>query len=165
MYYRSLERLRLKKMTTRKTELELDDYLYIDLPESEDVKEAQKRLNVRFPDAYKEILFIGAGMSPENLEPISSLGRKLGFRCFNHIFLDSDEPHKVNVHALSVWGYGEKLLEFADNGGGVRYCLDYRADQENPPVVVVYAWGDDGDEEAIEKIADNFEQFLEKYIV
>ena len=150
---------------TKRAELILDDYLYIDLPKPSDIEKAEDRLNVKFPPAYSKILLIAAGMSPENLEPVTSSNRKLGFRCFNHIDLDSEESHKVNVNALDTWGYGNRLLEFSDNGGGIRYCLDYRTQNNNPPVVVVYAWGEGGDETAVEKIAENFDTFLEKFIV
>jgi len=148
-----------------KTELIFDDYLYLDLPTPADIAKAEAQLKVKFPPSYTKILLAGAGKSAENQEPVTSSGRALGFRCFNHIDLASDEPHKVNVSALDAWRYGNKLLEIADNGGGTRYCLDYRTEQNNPPVVVVYAWGEGGDEKAVELLADNFEAFIGKFTV
>lgn len=149
-------------MTTIK-DLELEDYLYIDLPNDDDLDLAEGQLGVKFPNTFREVLKAGSGMSTDNINIETSGGYKTGFRCFNHPFLDSDEPHELSVSDMESFGYGDKILAFADNSGGVRYCLDYRKDENNPPVVMFFPTEEDGSESAFLKIADNFDEFLDRY--
>ncbi len=147
-------------------DLKFEDYLGINLPGPADVRKAEHTLGLKFPESYKEILLEGAGRRPLNLQPVSPKGTKLGFRCFYHVAFDhDDDAFLVNVDELEEWGYGDKLLTFSDNGGGVRYCLDYRKDVENPPVVIVMSDSESGDESAVKKIAENFNAFIEIYTV
>ncbi|MEE2002133.1 SMI1/KNR4 family protein [Alkalimonas sp. MEB108] len=145
--------------------LQLEEYLYEDLPSEADINAAEAILKVSFPFTYRQLLLVGAGWSPMNLRVRLKSGYQPGFRCFNHVFLDSDAGHKVNVSELEAWGYGDRLLQFADNGGGVRYCLDYRFKPDDPPVVLVFPSEEDGSEDAVTKIADHFDDFLAKYTV
>ncbi|MGD9366024.1 MAG: SMI1/KNR4 family protein [Desulfobacteraceae bacterium] len=147
-------------------DLRFEDYLDINLPGPADVSKAEQTLGLKFPESYKEILLVGAGKRPVNLQPVSPKGTKLGFRCFYHVAFDhDDDTFLANVDEMEAWGYGDKLLTFSDNGGGVRYCLDYREKVEAPPVVIVLLDSERGVESAVRKIAENFDEFLEKYTV
>lgn len=144
--------------------LELDDYLYLDLPNDQDLSLAEARLGVKFPYLFWEALKIGAGKSIDNLSVQTDSGYKPSFRCLYHPYLDTDEPHALSVEDLAALGYGQKLLVFSDSGG-VRYCLDYRKDERNPPVVLFVPTEEEGSESAISRLADDFEDFLFKYLV
>lgn len=150
--------------------LELAECLHLDLPTGKDVEMAEKALGLRFPTLYCEALLHAAGRRPLNLAPVAPDGTRLGFGCFYHIFMNSDEPHEANVGYMEARGYGQRLLMFADDGESLRYCLDYRfspvdsrLERSEPQVVMVLPAIANGDERAIIPLAESFEEFLDRF--
>jgi len=122
--------------------------------DNRDIDHLEKLTGLTFPDGFKKVLL----------------------RCADSAVLENTfyDPNNKGWHIASFWnyegiygltkefremGFGSKIA-FAHDRGGWSYCLSL--DPEDYNAVYVYRFTDQVPEEAFLKIADSFEEFIDR---
>lgn len=151
-------------------EIEWEDYLYradLALAGEDTLNSLEKRLGFKLPSTLRLMMAEHGGQAPLNLVPAYPNGKPMTMDCLFHAHADdkeypSDSPY-FGYTALKDDGYGEKVS--FSSSGNVYLCLDYNENKANPPVVFIFRDSVAEDPDHKFKLADNFDEFLDKYTV
>jgi cell wall assembly regulator SMI1 len=129
------------------------------------IKQVEQSIGVRFPSDFLEVMRVCQGGTPiermrfDYQHPrIGSVGSGLGI-LLNFIPGDSSNILEVMKDLSYDAQLPEKVIPFADDGGGDMMCLDYRDDPGYPKVV--YWAHEESKDESIFPLARSFTEFLD----
>jgi cell wall assembly regulator SMI1 len=130
------------------------------------INEIERALGVKFPSSFRQVIQSCHGGTPVERrefyyqDPIigkmtSGIGALLTLK-------PDDELDGILETTLNLTGAGRlpnKVIPFAEDGGGDLMCLDYREDPDHPKVV--YWSHEEEEDQSIIPLADSFTEFLD----
>lgn len=132
-----------------------------------DLKKEEQEVGVILPDALKTLIKEHGGQSPENLIPIYPKGKNMTLECIYHAYPDDDEDGgntiSFSTSCLADEDYNNYIV--FSSKGNVFLALDYNVREIDPPVVFIFRDSLPDDPEHRYFLADNFQEFLDKYTV
>lgn len=133
----------------------------------EDLEKEEKEIGFTLPDTLKKMMMEHGGQYPENLIPKYPNGHDMLIDCLYHAFSDDDEDHSYTISSSTSCLADEDYINYVSFGnvGNVFLVLDYNVRKTNPPVVIIMRDSIPEDPDHRHLLADNFDQFLEKYTV
>ncbi|MCP4326681.1 MAG: SMI1/KNR4 family protein [Alteromonadales bacterium] len=132
----------------------------------EDLKKEEQKVGVVLPDALKTLIKEHGGQSPDNLVPIYPNGKRMTIDCIYHAYADDeDDGYTISFKTSCLADDDYNNYVVFSNKGNVFLALDYNVREVDPPVVFIFrdSLPDDPDHQYL--LADNFQDFLDKYTV
>jgi cell wall assembly regulator SMI1 len=137
--------------------------------DDEGIQEIERALGVEFPSSFREIIQSCHGGTPVERREFfyrdPTIGKMAsGLGALLTLNLD-DELSGIleTVHSMTSTGrLPDKVIPFAEDGGGDLICLDYREDPDHPKVV--YWSHEEEPERSIIPLADSFAEFLDELL-
>jgi cell wall assembly regulator SMI1 len=130
------------------------------------VEQLEQALGVTFPHDFRELMKRCHGGSPVEREHFDFYyvgGQHEAGSCLGALLTLYPEDSNGILKTIETLSYDdqlpEKVIPFAEDGGGDMMCLDYRDDPEHP--TVVYWSHEEPKETSISPLADSFTKFLD----
>lgn len=147
-----------------------DDYLYRDDLKTcteERINREEQKVGVILPESLKFLMMKHGGQTAENLIPIYPNGMEMAFVCLYHGYPEDKEAdgYTISFKTSCLVDEGYKNYIVFSNTGNVFLALDYNVREIDPPVVFIFRDSLPDDPEHRYFLADNFQEFLDKYTV
>lgn len=129
------------------------------------INELEEEIGYELPEQLKNMMMSHGGQSPTNLIPKYPNGKDMAIECIYHAYSDDDEYDSYTIpDSLSCLADEDyiNLVPFSDRGN-VFLVLDCNKRVEDPPVAFLFRDFPPNDPRCLHQIADNFDEFLEKY--
>lgn len=133
----------------------------------EDIKKEEDEVGFSFPNTLKKMMMEHGGESPENLIPKYPNGKSMTIECIYHAYGDDKEADTYTISDSTSCLADEDYLNYVpfSHKGNVFLALDYNIREIDPPVVFIFRDSLPDDPDHRHLLADNFDEFLEKYTV
>jgi cell wall assembly regulator SMI1 len=134
----------------------------------ESIEEVEQAFGVKFPDDFWAVMQVCHGGIPVERSDFyfwyPGLGRRgSGIGVLLNFVPDDDYSIlKTTKRLLRNDRIPERVILFAEDGGGDAMCLDYREGDSNPKIV--YWSHEEEKEQSIIPLADSFSEFLDQLI-
>lgn len=137
--------------------------------DDEVIEGLERSLDVKFPSDFREVMQLCHGGNPvercDFYYDNPTLGRPIrsGIGALMTLYPDDTGGILTTLRLLAMDDQlPDKIVPFAEGGGGDMMCLDYRTDPDHPGVV--YWAHEEEKESAIIPLADSFSEFLDKLL-
>ena len=121
--------------------------------------------NIKFPDAYKELVrFHDGGILEKDIFSYDN-GYEIETNCVGFFLpwqketLELEGEYILDQINNPPEFFPQGLIPFAPDGGGNYLCFDYRNCKENPPIIFWHHAVEEN--EGVFLLADSFEQFID----
>ncbi|MCP4748500.1 MAG: SMI1/KNR4 family protein [Desulfobacteraceae bacterium] len=151
-------------------EIEWENFLsesYLKTATNEMLDKNEKLIGKKLPKSLRSIIMEHGGQKPLNLVPIYPNGSRMSIECIYHAYFEDDKYDGYTIPFGTSALADEDYLNYVafSYKSNVFLCLDYNVREINPPVVMVIRDSVPDDPKHKHFLADDFNEFLEKYTV